>query len=78
LTVRGLSGSPFAVTGSDIAAATLGRITLGTVDPDNGGTPFGIAGDSLKLYTRKVNGKVLSSKTIVSATDAGDAVVRAL
>jgi hypothetical protein len=50
-TILGLPDTTFAMTGSDIAAATLGRVIIRKVDIDNSGTPFGIAADSLTAVT---------------------------
>jgi fibronectin type 3 domain-containing protein len=78
--VRG-ARHPFAVQGSNVAAATLGHITFGPVDTDNGGVPFGLAAHSLASYTRRVNGTLLtwtSKMDPALLTTNGDAVVRLL
>lgn len=78
LTIRGEKTSPFSVQNSDVAAAHLGKITFNTVNPANGGAPFGLAAETLVLYKRKIGGHLLSDKTITTKTDSGDAIVRAL
>jgi hypothetical protein len=50
-TILGLPDTTFAMTGSNIAAATLGRVIIRKVDIDNSGTPFGIAADALTSLT---------------------------
>lgn len=72
-------GLPFAVQGSNVAALTLGHVTFGAVNTNNGGVKFGLAAHSLASYTRKVNGAVLtwtSRQSPALLTDAGDATVR--
>ena len=56
VTVTG-SHNQFAVTDSDIAAANLGKIAFGTVQIDNGSTPFGLAADQLASFSRIVTGR---------------------
>lgn len=50
VTLRRSSASA-SFTGSDIAAYQIGNVILGAVDTANGGTPFGVAGHSLKSLT---------------------------
>ena len=72
---------PFAVQGSNIAAWSLGHVTFGAVDTDNGGLPFGLAAHQLTRYTRRINGKLLTWTRAMSPallTPSGDAVVRLL
>jgi hypothetical protein len=69
---------PFAVAGSNIAAANLGHVTFGTVNTDHGGAPFGLAAHQLARYTRRVNGKVIMWARPMSPsllTPQGDALV---
>lgn len=70
---------PFAVQNSDIAAAVLGKITFGTVQIDNAGTPFGLAADQLASFTRIVNGHKVTSKHPQTSNDvpsSGDLTTR--
>jgi hypothetical protein len=80
VTVTGRN-DPFAVQGSNVAASSLGRITFGAVNTNNGSVPFGLAAHQLASYTRKVNGKVLTwtrAKSPSLLTPDGDAVARLL
>ena len=78
ITGRGL---PFAVSGSNIAAQSLGRINLGAVNPNNGGLPFGLAAHSLLSFTQRINGKIVTWTSRMDPsllTANGDEVVRLL
>lgn len=59
---------------SDVAAQTLGKINLGTVQLNNGGTPFGVAGTVIDAFTaidpssgKAFKGAKLSSQAQVDA-----------
>lgn len=72
---------PFAVQGSDVAAASLGHITFGAVDTDNGGVPFGLTAERLASYTRRINGKLITWTRAMNPallTPQGDAVANLL
>jgi hypothetical protein len=56
VTVRGMAGAAASMINSHIAAANLGTLSLGVVQFDNLGTPFGLAADKLTRLTYK-NGK---------------------
>ena len=80
LTVKG-AGLPFAVRGSDVAAARLGQVTFGAIDTDNGGVPFGVAAQSIGRYTRRIGAAVLTTTpggAGQTLDDGGDAVVTRL
>jgi len=57
VTVRGIAGAAASTINSHIAAAHLGTISLGVIQFDNLGTPFGLACDTLTRLTYK-NGKM--------------------
>jgi hypothetical protein len=56
VTVRGIAGAAASMINSHIAAAHLGTMSLGVIQFDNLGTPFGLAADKLTRLTYK-NGK---------------------
>jgi cyclophilin family peptidyl-prolyl cis-trans isomerase len=58
-----------AFSASDIAAQTLGRLTLGTVTPANAGTAFGVAGHTIQALTATSAGKTLRLKNVASQAD---------
>ena len=64
---------------SDIAAATLGSLTLGTLQTSNGGVPAGVAGESIKLLTATANKRFtlrnMTSAAAVAAALTADGVV---
>lgn len=47
LKIRGLRDEPFDVVNSFFSAVTFGKVTLGDVDGDNGGVPFGVSARSV-------------------------------
>jgi len=53
VTVRGIAGAAASMIDSHIAAANLGTMSLGVVQFDNLGTPFGLASDKLTRLTCK-------------------------
>jgi hypothetical protein len=50
-TVTGLPGGATSFADSDVAAATLGRVSVRDIDTANGGVPFGFAGETLASFT---------------------------
>ena len=66
---------------TSIAAPTIGKASLGTINTANDGDPFGVAGDSIRSVTGTVStGKLKLSKLELPGqtfTD-GDFVVRVL
>ncbi|HEY1685404.1 MAG TPA: S8 family serine peptidase [Tepidisphaeraceae bacterium] len=65
----------YGVIGSDIAAATLGKINFGEVNIDNGGQPFGLAADQLADFSRLIDRHKLtwkSSEGLANLPDNGD------
>ncbi|MFI5378015.1 MAG: S8 family serine peptidase [Tepidisphaerales bacterium] len=78
--VVGVASQPFAVSNSDIAAATVQQVILGKLKTTNGGTPFGVAARHIVSYRRQVGSRVLvtSSAAAHTASDGGDAVFRML
>ena len=66
-------------TASSIAAARLGRISIGGVLPGNGGEPFGVAADTIAALTVRHGGskeKLTRLDTPATAVEIGDFVVR--
>ena len=57
---RGATEPTFAAT--NIAAATLGKMTLGTVNVSNGGTPFGLAAQSIQVLSATAGSAIRSSR----------------
>jgi peptidyl-prolyl cis-trans isomerase A (cyclophilin A) len=63
VTIRAAKGATeptFAAT--NIAAATLGKMTLGTVNVSNGGTPFGLAAQSIQVLSATAGSAIRSSR----------------
>ena len=58
-----------AFSNSDIAAQTLGRLTLGTVTTANAGTAFGVAAHTITALTAASGGKTLRLKNVASQAD---------
>ncbi|MCK4872947.1 MAG: hypothetical protein KAS72_09500 [Phycisphaerales bacterium] len=54
-TVKPPAGA-FSFVNSIVAAWDIGKISIGSVNPDNGGTPFGFAADRIRLYIRREGG----------------------
>lgn len=52
--LAGVDGEPFAMIDANIAAWKLRSVTLGTVQRDNGGTPFGLAAHELGRLAEQV------------------------
>ena len=80
VTVTG-RGQTYAVRGSNVAAASLGRISFGAVKTDNGGAQFGLAAHQLVSFTRRIDGKLITwtrAKSPSLLTPEGDLVVRLL
>jgi hypothetical protein len=50
VTVKGVGGAPSFVN-SNIAARTVGKLSLGAIQAGNGGVPFGVAGDTIASVT---------------------------
>lgn len=61
---------------SDVAAQTLGRLTLGQVTTDNGGTAFGVAGHTIQALTAASAGKTLRLKNAAAQTDVTAAITK--
>lgn len=59
-----------AFSNTDIVAGSLGSISLGIIDTSNGGTTFGVAGDTLKSLTGKVNGKAIKLAKLNSSNSS--------
>lgn len=55
--------------GSDIAAQTLGTLSLGTIRAGNSGTPFGVAGHTIRNLTGTVGTKHLHLAHVASESD---------
>ena len=85
--LKGVPGAP-AFVNSDVAAATLGALTLGTLQTASGGTPAGVAAEILKSLSATANKKfalknVNASSNIASILTAdgvtlGDLVISLL
>jgi uncharacterized delta-60 repeat protein len=61
-----------------IAAPIIGKASLRTVDPANGGSPFGIAADTIRSASASANGRI-TSKNATDPTQSvgqGDFVIR--
>ena len=54
---------------SDVAAETLGNLSLGTIQTSNNGTTFGVAGHSLRSVTGVAGGKHLHLQKIATEAD---------
>ena len=63
--------------GSNIAAATIGKATLGTVQSVGVGSPFGVAAHEIDNLTGTVSGKKLKLKNVTSQSEV-DAALSAL
>jgi cyclophilin family peptidyl-prolyl cis-trans isomerase len=61
VTLKGASGTPTFVN-SNIAARSLGKISLGIVQTGNAGVPFGLAGDTVASVAGSGNGAIKLSK----------------
>jgi hypothetical protein len=61
VTLKGAAGTPTFVN-SNIAARTLGKISLGIVQTGNAGVPFGLAGDTVASVAGSGNGAIKLSK----------------
>lgn len=82
LTVKG------ALSATDIASRFLGKLNINTITTNNGGAPFGIAGDSLaQLNARTTDGTRVTIKNVttqqefdasIGAIDLGDMTVTIL
>ncbi|MDB5174818.1 MAG: Phosphoesterase, PA-phosphatase related protein, partial [Phycisphaerales bacterium] len=74
-TVKGTT-SPFSFGGSNIAAASIGKVSIAHANPDNAGTPFGFAAKSLGSFSNrgKLNWNKKQSASLLVAD--GDLVVR--
>jgi len=59
---------------SNVAAQTLGRLTLGAVTTANGGTSFGVAGHTIQALTASSGGKTLRLKNVASQADVDSAI----
>lgn len=72
------NASPFSFAASDVAAATIGKVSLAKVNPDNAGTQFGIAAKSLAGFNNKGVIKWTSKQPTSLLAPDGDLVVRLL
>ncbi|QOV88827.1 peptidylprolyl isomerase [Humisphaera borealis] len=64
LTIKGTLAS------TDIASRFLGKLNIGSVTTDNGGAPFGLAGDSLTLLNaRKADGTRITIKNVTTQAE---------
>ena len=66
---------------SFVAASSIGKITLGTVDSDNMGTPFGFATTSIKTYKHTEQGGTVGLRRLTTPgeyDENGDYLVRIL
>jgi peptidyl-prolyl cis-trans isomerase A (cyclophilin A) len=61
VSLKGNSGTPTFVN-SNIAARSLGKVSLGIVQTGNAGVPFGIAGDTIASVAGSGNGAIKLSK----------------
>jgi cyclophilin family peptidyl-prolyl cis-trans isomerase len=61
VTLKGSAGTPTFVN-SNIAARSLGKISLGIVQTGNAGVPFGLAGDTVASVAGSGNGAIKLSK----------------
>lgn len=74
-------GQTYAVQNSNVAAASLGRITFGAVNTNNGGVQFGLAAHDLASFSRRIDGKLITwtrARSTSLLTPEGDLVVRLL
>jgi cyclophilin family peptidyl-prolyl cis-trans isomerase len=63
-----------AFSNSNIAAETLGRLTLGTVTTANAGTTFGVTGHTIQALTATSAGKTLRLKNVTTAAEVAAAL----
>jgi hypothetical protein len=84
-TVKGVSvklKTPGSFSDTIIAATNLGRLSLGAVATDNGGSPFGVAGDTIASVSAVAGGGAkFSIRNVTEPTDSqteGDFVLRVL
>jgi N-acetylneuraminic acid mutarotase len=72
ITVKGLKGEPNAFINSNIAAATITSATLNYPQSNNGGTPFGLSADFIKLLKIKNVSGAITLKNRSSPSDSND------
>jgi hypothetical protein len=60
--------------GSNIAAATVGKATLGTVQAVTAGTPFGVGAHAIDNLTATVSGKKLKLKKVTTQAQVDSAI----
>jgi hypothetical protein len=75
--VRGTT-SPYSFSDSNIAAASIGRVLVARVNPNNTGTPFGVATKSLGAFNNRGVLKWTSNQAVNLLTPDGDFVVSLL
>ena len=64
-------------TQSSVAATTLTSVSLGTVQPPTGPSPFGLAAHQIKSLLAVIDGKLLKLKNVNSPTQVSDALTAA-
>ena len=58
------------IAATDIASRFLGKLNIATITTDNGGAPFGIAGDSLaQLNARTTDGTRVTIKNVTTQAE---------
>ena len=57
VTIKGVVGAPYSVYDLNIAAPSVGTVSLMGVQPDNGSTPFGVTANTLSKLSYCQTGK---------------------
>ena len=69
---------PYSFSNSNVAAASMGKVVVGRVNPGNNAVPFGFATKALIAFTNKGVLKWTSKQPLSALTPDGDFVVRIL
>jgi subtilisin family serine protease len=76
-TVKGTT-SPVSFGGSNVAAASIGKVSIARANPDNGGTAYGFAAKSLGAFSNRGKLNWTNKKPASLLVADGDSVVRLL
>ncbi|HWE03076.1 MAG TPA: S8 family serine peptidase [Tepidisphaeraceae bacterium] len=69
------NNKPYSFANSEIAAASIGTVSVARVNPDNGGVKFGVATESLAAFTNVGVLKWKSVETAATLAPDGDLIV---
>jgi hypothetical protein len=67
VTVRGITGAAASFVNTNLVSWNIGTLKLNKIQVGNGGTPFGVAANSIKSYSAQIGAKLYTWMPTVSA-----------